>query len=145
MEIRFKKINVRAEPPSRGTEDSAGYDLRAVTDSPVRILPGETAMLHTGIAVEIPKGIFGAVFARSGLATKRGLRPANAVGVIDSDYRNEIMVALHNDSNDEQVIYDGDRIAQFVFLPFVAFDFAESQELSDTGRGLGGFGSTGVS
>lgn len=145
MEVRFKKINVRAEPPTRETVGSAGYDLRAITDSPVRILPGETVMFHTGIAVEIPKWHFGAIFARSGMAAKRGLRPANAVGVIDSDYRNEIMVALHNDSSDEQVIYDGDRIAQLVFLPFVAFDFVESQELSDTVRGLGGFGSTGVS
>lgn len=145
MEVRFKKIDVRAEPPTRETVGSAGYDLRAITDNPVRILPGETAMIHTGIAVEIPKWHFGAIFARSGMATKRGLRPANAVGVIDSDYRNEIMVALHNDSGDEQVIYDGDRIAQLVFLPFVAFDFVESQELYDTVRGLGGFGSTGVS
>lgn len=109
----------------------------------VRFSPGETKMIRTGLAVEIPEGYAGLVYARSGIATKRGLAPANKVGVIDSDYRGEVMVSLHNHSNEEQEIADGERIAQLVIAPFLAAEFCETEELSDTARGEGGFGSTG--
>lgn len=106
-------------------------------------MPHETGVIDTGIAVEIPDGYFGAIFARSGLATKQGLRPANCVGVVDSDYRGEIRVALHNDTDEAQFFSNGDRIAQLVLLPYLAAEFDESDELTDTERGSGGFGSTG--
>ena len=110
-----------------------------------RIPAGQTEKINTGICVEIPNGYFGAIFARSGLATKRGLRPANCVGVIDSDYRGEVIVALHNDTEKSESIHVGDRIAQLVILPYLPVEFEEVDELSNTDRGEGGFGSTGVS
>lgn len=147
QELKFVKLNNRAISPKKSSDVAAGYDIYVLFENPyeqVRIQPGATMMLHTGIAIEIPdNNVFGAVFARSGIASKRGLRPANCVGVIDPDYRGEIMVALHNDSSDEQVIYNGDKIAQLVFMPFISYQFTEVDELSDTKRDDGGFGSTG--
>ena len=121
-----------------------GADLYACMDAAVTIAPGETKLIHTGIAMEIPVGFAGLIYARSGLATKRGLAPANKVGVVDSDYRGEIMVALHNHSTTEQSVAPGERIAQMVIAPFLTAEFEEKQELSDTVRGEGGFGSTGT-
>lgn len=145
LEVRVKKLDKNAKVPMRRSSQAAGCDLCAKTASAAQeIRPGETVKIGTGIAVEIPDGYFGAVFARSGLAAKRGLRPANCVGVIDSDYRGEIFVPLHNDSDELQTIADGDRIAQLIILPYMAADFTETEELSETERGEGGFGSTGV-
>ena len=145
LEIKIKKLDKDAAVPTRRSSQAAGYDLYARTASAAqKIWPGETAKIGTGIAVEIPDGYFGAVFARSGLAAKRGLRPANCVGVIDSDYRGEIFVPLHNDSGETQTIADGDRIAQLIILPYMVVDFAVADELSETERGEGGFGSTGM-
>ena len=144
MKIRIKKLRSGAVIPKRGSGYSAGYDLYSCIDEPVCIRPGETAMIGTGISVEIPEGWFGAVFARSGLASKQGLRPANCVGVCDSDYRGEYSVALHNDSSEIRIVSNGDRIAQLVFLPFGEAEFEETDDLSETERGGGGFGSTGT-
>ena len=152
MIVAIKKIYDSAIIPTQGSPFAAGYDLYANnivnssenTDDKIHISPGETVMVGTGVALSIPGSYFGAIFARSGMATKRGLRPANCVGVIDSDYRGEIIVALHNDSDVEQVVDVGDRIAQIVFMPYVAADFIESEDLSRTKRGGGGFGSTGT-
>ena len=147
-EIKFMKLDDRAKMPKRSSDTAAGYDLFVLfkNDSEQIVLqPGATMKMKTGITIEIPdENVFGAIFARSGAATKRGLRPANCVGVIDPDYRGEIIVALHNDSSEEQVIYNGSRIAQLVFVPFVEYNFAEVKELSETNRGDGGFGSTGT-
>ena len=141
--IKIKKMNDLAIIPTRGSEYSAGMDLHACISEPIYISPHETVKIDTGIAVELPKGTFGAIFARSGLATKEGLAPANKVGVIDSDYRNSIIVALHNHSNVSRVINPGERIAQLVVIPYVPIEFKEVNELSETNRGFGGFGSTG--
>ena len=141
--INVKKLRPGAILPTRGSVNAAGYDLHACIDEPVTIHSGETVKIGTGLSIEIPSGWFGAVFARSGLALKQGLRPANCVGVCDSDYRGEYIVALHNDSGEEQTILCGDRIAQLVILPFLEADFTVSDELSTTERGEGGFGSTG--
>ena len=135
-EIKVKKLRDDAKLPVRGSAAAAGADLCACSD-------GETVFIHTGIAVEIPDGFVGLIFARSGLSTKRGLAPANKVGVIDSDYRGEIIVALHNHGAAEQVIERGERIAQLVIMPYAAADYNWAEELSDTSRGEGGFGSTG--
>ncbi len=144
LKVNFKKLDKNAHAPTYGSEFAAGADLYALTGGEtVRFKPGETKMIHTGIAVEIPEGYAGLVYARSGIATKRGLAPANKVGVIDSDYRGEVMVSLHNHSNEEQEIADGERIAQLVIAPFLAAEFTECDELTDTQRGEGGFGSTG--
>lgn len=143
MKLYFKKLDPRAETPTYGTEFSAGADLRAILDEPIVIKPGETTLLHTGIATAIPSGYVGLVYARSGIACKRGLAPANKVGVIDADYRGEIMVALHNHSTIEQTIDPGERIAQMVVTPFVSCEYEEVIDLDDTDRGSGGFGSTG--
>lgn len=143
MKIDLKKINENAIVPTQGHKADAGYDLYACLEVDGIIYPGETLKIPTGIAVEIPEGYFGGVFARSGLATKQGLRPANCVGVIDSPYRGEIIVALHNDSKTPQRISHGDRIAQLVFLPIIYAELNIVDELSDTDRGDGGFGSTG--
>lgn len=144
VNVNFKKLDKNAHAPTYGSEFAAGADLYALTGGEtVRFKPGETKMIHTGIAVEIPEGYAGLVYARSGIATKRGLAPANKVGVIDSDYRGEVMVSLHNHSNEEQEIADGERIAQLVIAPFLAAEFTECDELTDTQRGEGGFGSTG--
>ena len=141
--IKVKKLDERAVLPAYGSEYAAGPDLYAVSDGAITFLPGETKFVHTGLAMEIPAGYAGLVYARSGLATKRGLAPANKVGVIDADYRGEIMVALHNHSDKEQTIESGERIAQLVVTPFLKAEYTEAESLSDTARGEGGFGSTG--
>lgn len=140
--VKIKKLNEGAVLPKYGTEFSAGADLVNSGESVV-IESGETAIIHTGIAMEIPVGLVGLIYARSGLATKRGLAPANKVGVIDSDYRGEIMVALHNHSSQAQVVEKGERVAQIVITPYVTATFVEG-DLDDTIRGEGGFGSTGT-
>ena len=140
MNIRF--TNPYAQVPPRGSEYAAGYDLYAAVAEDVTIWPHETVKVTTGLAMELPKNTFGAIFARSGLATKQGLRPANCVGVIDEDYRGEVIVAVHNDTNDVQTIQAGDRIAQLVIIPYLTVDFVEA-ELDDTARGSDGFGSSG--
>ncbi len=141
--IAVKKLDERAVLPTYGSEYAAGADLYAVTDGEVVFLPGETKLIHTGLAMEIPEGYAGLIYARSGLASKRGLAPANKVGVVDADYRGEVMVALHNHSSMEQKIASGERIAQLVVAPFLKAEFNEAETLSDTVRGVGGFGSTG--
>ena len=143
MKINIKKLNEAAIIPTYGSEFSAGADLYALTEGDVTIAPGETVLIHTGIALEIPAGYGGFIFARSGLASKKGLAPANKVGVVDADYRGEVMVALHNHSNAPATISSGERIAQMVIMPFLAAQFFEVDELSETVRGEGGFGSTG--
>lgn len=143
MKVKIKRLNDLAVMPLRGSEQAAGYDLYLASSYDIEIPPHETVMLGTGLAMEIPEGYFGAIFARSGIAAKRGLRPANAVGVIDADFRSEVKVALHNDTNYTQVVAAHERIAQLVIMPFLAVEFAE-EELSETNRGEGGFGSTGA-
>lgn len=143
MTVRLKKLDPRATTPKYGSAAAAGADLCALADTPITIAPGQTVLVHTGIALEIPTGYVGLVYARSGLASKRGLAPANKVGVIDADYRGEIMVALYNQSNEPQTIESGERIAQLVIAPFLAAEFEEVENLTDTERGSGGFGSTG--
>lgn len=143
--MKIKLLNNLAKIPTRGSEEAAGWDLYAATDKDITIAPHETVKIGTGIAVEIPSGLFGAIFARSGIATKQGLRPANAVGVIDSDYRGELIVALHNDSTEHQMVTAGSRIAQLVLIPYFKINnFQIVDELSNTERGDGGFGSTGA-
>ena len=142
--IKFKRLNHNAELPMRGSEYAAGYDLYAAIDDDVTVVPCQTVKIGTGLSAEIPEGYFGAIFARSGLATKQGLRPSNCVGVIDSDYRGEIIVALYNDSDKERCIRNGDRVAQLVIMQFLPFNPVWADELSDTNRGSGGFGSTGA-
>lgn len=143
MKVNIKRLTDTAKIPTRQHEGDAGYDLYADIQEPVTIKPHTTEFIHTGIAIEIPDGYFGAVFARSGLASKQGLRPANCVGVCDSRYRGEYMVALHNDSVDTRIVSSGDRIAQLVVIPYLNVEFNEVDELTDTERGDGGFGSTG--
>ena len=132
-----------AKLPAYGSANAAGADLYALSEHAVRIGANETAIVHTGLAAEIPEGYVGLIFARSGLATKKGLAPANKVGVIDSDYRGEIRVALHNHSKYMQSIEPYERVAQLVIMPYVYAELIETDELSDTERGEGGFGSTG--
>lgn len=129
--------------PTRGSTSAAGYDLYADLTASETIRPGETKMIHTGLSMELPEGYFGAIYARSGLAMKEGLRPGNCVGVVDSDYRGEFMIGLHNDSDVMRVIEPGERIAQMVVMPYLPVEFEETESLSDTQRGTGGFGSTG--
>lgn len=143
FKIKIKKLNDRAIVPTYGSEFSAGADLYSCEESDAVIGAGETRLIHTGIALEIPSGYVGLIYARSGLATKRGLAPANKVGVIDSDYRGEIMVALYNQSSEPQTVSVGERVAQIVFTPYVTADFEIADELDETLRGAGGFGSTG--
>ena len=143
MKIFVKKLRPDAMLPTAGSQYAAGYDLYACIDAPVTIAPHTTEKIGTGLAVAIPEGYFGAVFARSGLASKQGLRPANCVGVCDSDYRGEYTVAIHNDSETAQTVAPFDRIAQLVVLPYMTAEFEEADELSVTERGAGGFGSTG--
>ena len=128
--MKIKLLSDKAKLPTRGSEEAAGWDLYAVTDA--IIPPHSTVKVSTDIAIEIPNGYFGAVFARSGLATKQGLRPANCVGVIDSDYRGPVIVALHNDTDQVKEIFSGDRIAQLVFIPYSSWDWEVVDELSDT-------------
>ena len=141
--MNIKRMDKRAILPTYGTKYSAGADLYALLDEDLVIAPSETILVHTGICMEIPTGLVGLVFARSGLATKKGLAPANKVGVIDNDYRGEIMVPLHNHTKEEKVIKHGERIAQIIFMPYIMEQFDEVDELSETVRGEGGFGSTG--
>lgn len=144
MLIKVKKLKDNAILPSYGSDFAAGADLYACTDETVTVMPHETKMIGTGLAMEIPEGYMGLIFARSGIAAKRGLAPANKVGVVDSDYRGEFMVALHNHSEQSAVIDAGERIAQLVIVPYMTACFEESQQLSDTARAGGGFGSTGT-
>ncbi|MBO5248540.1 MAG: dUTP diphosphatase [Clostridia bacterium] len=142
VNVRFKKLDPKAQAPTYGSPSAAGADLYALEGAVLQA--GETVLIHTGIAMEIPEGYAGLIYARSGLATKRGLAPANKVGVIDADYRGEIMVSLHNHSGKEQRIDEGERIAQLVVTPFLRVEFSLADDLSDTLRGAGGFGSTGT-
>ena len=143
--VQVKKLDSRAILPTRGSEYAAGYDLYACLDGErVTIPPHGTARLGTGLAFALPEGTFGAVFARSGLAAKEGLRPANCVGVVDSDYRGELLVALHNDGETPRAVTHGERIAQLVLLPYLPMAFDEVDALPETVRGAGGFGSTGI-
>ena len=141
--VKFTKLDKSATAPTYGTPFAAGADLRALLDENIIIEPHKTAFIDTGIATEIPDGLVGLIYARSGLACKRGLAPANCVGVIDSDYRGEIMVALHNYSDTPQEIEPNERVAQLVIAPYIKAEFCEAENLNDTDRGEGGFGSTG--
>lgn len=141
--MNIKKLNENARIPTYGSEFAAGADLYACIENDITIEPAQTVLIHTGLAMQIPEGLVGLIYARSGLASKKGLAPANKVGVIDSDYRGEIMVALHNHGTIPQTISDGERIAQIVFAPYYAAEFSVVDELDDTTRGAGGFGSTG--
>ena len=144
MKVNIKRLNENAIIPTYGSEYAAGADLYACIDEDITILPNETKLIKTGLAIEVPEGYGAFIYARSGLASKRGLAPANKVGVVDSDYRGEVMVALHNHSTIEQVVSKGERIAQMVIAPFLKAEFEVVDELSDTVRGAGGFGSTGT-
>ena len=143
MKVRIKKLTDTARLPAYGSAWAAGADLYSDEDA-FTVAPGETHLTHTGLSIEIPEGYGGFIYARSGLATKRGLAPANKVGVIDADYRGEIMVSLHNHSDKPQTVEAGERVAQLVIAPFLKAEFEEADELSDTVRGKGGFGSTGT-
>ena len=144
MNINIKKLHEDSIIPTRGTNESAGYDLYAYLDSDkIEIKPGETKMVNIGISLEIPSGYFAGIFARSGIASKRNLRPANCTGVIDSDYRGEIKVPIYNDSNMVQVIENKERVAQMIILPYLSVTFNEVNNLSESNRSDSGFGSTG--
>ncbi len=142
--VNYKKLDSRAVQPTYGSDAAAGADLYALLDAPLIIAAGQTVLVHTGIAMEIPAGFVGLICARSGLATKRGLAPANKVGVIDADYRGELMVALHNHGTADQTVEHGERIAQLMLVPYLTAQYTQVDELSDTVRGEGGFGSTGT-
>ena len=142
-EIRVKKLREGATLPTYGTPDAAGADLYACLAEPLTIAPGETAFVPTGIAMEVPEQCAGLIYARSGLACKRGLAPANKVGVVDSDYRGEIIVVLHNHGSAPQTISSGERIAQMIITPVLTPAYVEAEELTDTDRAAKGFGSTG--
>lgn len=144
INVCFKKLDENAKVPTYGSLYSAGADLYALCEGSFAIPAGKSAFVHTGISLEIPEGVVGLIYARSGMACKRDLAPANKVGVIDSDYRGEIIVCLHNHGKDDAVIENGERIAQIVFAPYFTAEFAEISELSETERGNGGFGSTGT-
>lgn len=141
--VRIKKLREDAVIPTYGTDFAAGADLYAALDEVTILEPGETKLIKTGVSIEVPTGYAGLIYARSGLATKKGLAPANKVGVVDSDYRGEIMVALHNHSNEKREIDPKERIAQLVITPYLKAIFEEVNELDETSRGNGGFGSTG--
>lgn len=142
-QIKVKKLKKNAKIPTYGSDFAAGADLYATLDEDMKIAPNETKFVPTGLSFEIPEGLGGFIYARSGLSCKQGLAPANKVGVIDSDYRGEIMVALHNHSKEERTVQNGDRVAQIVFAPYFKGDFVEVENLQDSVRGAGGFGSTG--
>lgn len=144
MNVKVKKLRAGAILPKYGSAYAAGADLYACEEEDILLPPHTTALIRTGIAVEIPEGLVGLIYARSGLACKRALAPANKVGVIDSDYRGEIMVALHNHSAETQKVERGERVAQLVLTPYITAEYEEVQALSDTVRGEGGFGSTGT-
>ena len=143
MNIQVKKLKSNAQLPTRGSAYAAGYDLYACLEEAITVPAGETVKVGTGLSIAVPEGYFGAIFARSGLAAKEGLRPANCVGVADSDYRGEYIVALHNDSAVSRTVTPGERIAQLVIMPFLSVTFEEAKALDETERGEGGFGSTG--
>lgn len=143
IDLKIKKLNEKAVLPSYGSASAAGADLYSCEDE-ITVAPGETKLVHTGLAMQIPEGCVGLIYARSGIATKRGLAPANKVGVIDSDYRGEIMVSIFNHSSAPQTIAAGERVAQMVITPYLTVNFTEADELDDTDRGAGGFGSTGT-
>lgn len=143
MRINIKRLNDKAVIPTRAHETDAGVDLYAAIDKPIEITPHSTVKIGTGIAVELPEGTFGAIVARSGLATKKGLRPANCIGICDQQYRGEYIVALHNDSELTQSVEPGERIAQLIVIPYLKVDFDEVQELNETERGDSGFGDSG--
>ena len=142
-QVKIKKLDPDAVIPTYGSEFSAGADLYACEKAPVTIEPHKTVLVHTGLSFEIPEGYAGLIYARSGLASKKGLAPANKVGVIDADYRGEVMVSLHNHTDVPRTVEPFERVAQMVITPFLKAAFIESDELSDTVRGAGGFGSTG--
>ena len=142
-EIKVIKLHKQAKLPVYGSVEAAGADLHACIDEAITVGPGQTAWVPTGIALEVPKGCAGLIYARSGMAAKRGLAPANKVGVIDSDYRGEVKVVLLNHGNEPQMIEPGERIAQLVITPVLTPEYVEVENLSDTERGFGGFGSTG--
>lgn len=142
MQVKIKRLNEGALIPTYGSADAAGADIYALLEGEIEILPNKTVVIPTGFALELPKGYAGLIYARSGLATKKGLAPANKVGVVDCDYRGEVKVALHNHSDSVQTVSGGERIAQLVITPYITAHFVES-ELSDTERGADGFGSTG--
>lgn len=141
--VKIKRLNKLAKIPTRGTAESAGYDLYAATDKDIQIPPHSNVKIGTGIAMSIPNGFFGGIFARSGVATKRNMRPSNCVGIVDSDYTGEVIVSIHNDSTETKTIQRGERIAQLVIVPYLSVIFDEVNELDETERGNGGFGSTG--
>lgn len=143
IDLKIKKLSDKAVIPSYGSASAAGADLYSAEEE-ITVLPGQTRLIHTGVAMQIPEGYVGLIYARSGIATKRGLAPANKVGVIDSDYRGEIMVSVFNHSSETQTVAAGERIAQIVITPYLTVNFVESEELDDTERGAGGFGSTGT-
>lgn len=143
IDVKIQRVREKAIVPSHGSNDAAGYDLYACLENPVSIRPHQTVLIGTGWAMEFPAGLVALLYARSGLATKQGLRPANCVGVVDADYRGEYMVALHNDSEEMRVVNHGDRIAQMVLTSYFAMNYVEANELDSTERGAGGFGSTG--
>ncbi len=143
MEMKIKRLRENAIIPQRATPGSAGYDLCACLSAPEEILPGQTKMIPTGIAIALPEQTAAFIYARSGLATKKGIAPANCVGVVDSDYRGEIMVSLFNHSGEAYTISPGERMAQMVIAPVLTPEVQEADELEDTVRGAGGFGSTG--
>lgn len=143
MKVGIKKLNEKANLPSYGSKYAAGADLYACIESDIEVKPHETVLIPTGIALELPVGYAGLIYARSGLATKKGLAPANKVGVVDCDYRGEVKVALHNHSEVSQTVAVGERVAQLVITPYITAEFVLKDELSDTVRGAGGFGSTG--
>ena len=143
-DVNIKKLDEKAIVPTYGSEYAAGFDLYSVSDEVITIKAHETVLVKTGLAMEIPVGYAGMIFARSGLASKKGLAPANKVGVVDADYRGEVMVALHNHTNEDKTIDAHERIAQMVIMPYAVANFIEVDELSDTVRGEGGFGSTGT-
>ncbi len=142
-QVKIQKLHPNAKIPTYGSAAAAGADLYALLDSPLVIEPGKTVLVRTGVAMALPLGTVGLIFARSGLATKRGLAPANKVGVIDADYRGEIMVALHNHGDAPATVEVGERIAQLAIVPYLTAAFLESDSLDETERGAGGFGSTG--
>lgn len=144
LNVNIKKLNEKATIPTYGSKNAAGADLYSCLDAPVTIEPGDTFLVPTGLAMELPEGYAGLIYARSGLASKKGLAPANKVGVVDSDYRGQVMVALHNHSKISATIDHGERIAQLVITPYIMSIWNEVNELEDTERGEGGFGSTGT-
>lgn len=144
MTLKFKKMNPNAIIPTRGSDQAAGVDLYACIDTPITIYPGETYTIGSGVAFEPPKGYFGALCVRSSVGIKRNLGLANQIGIIDADFRNEILIALYNHGNQPETINPGERVAQLVLLPYITCPIEEIEDLTETTRGMGGIGSTGV-